>query len=181
MQGHGTERGPASASCIGYILGVFLKGADLPEEMADWSLTSPQTRLIKIGARVVRHARAITFQLAEVAVSGALFRQILTAIQRLRTPGEMSASKSEKKRLDRAVQTCADQTVSCADPAAETRNRGRLERQVPRHWLRARKRHDPYAIGRQHDGDSVLLGKCRFKSPFPMRNWPFRKCLSGRA
>ena len=64
----------------------WLQGADLPEEMVDWSLTSLQTRLIKIGARVVRHARAITFQLAEVAVSGALFSRILAAIQRLRPP-----------------------------------------------------------------------------------------------
>jgi len=71
---------------LAYNLGVFLQGADLPEEMADWSLTSLQTRLIKIGARVVRHARAITFQLAEVAVSGALFRRILEAIHRLRAP-----------------------------------------------------------------------------------------------
>jgi hypothetical protein len=71
---------------LAYNLGVFLQGADLPEEMADWSLTSLQTRLIKIGARVVRHARAITFQLAEVAVCGALFRRILAAIQRLRAP-----------------------------------------------------------------------------------------------
>jgi len=54
--------------------------------MADWSLTILQNRMIKIGARVVRHARAITFQLAEVAVSGALFRCILAAIQRLCTP-----------------------------------------------------------------------------------------------
>jgi len=49
-------------------------------------LTSLQTRLIKIGARVVRHARAITFQLAEVAVNGDLFNRILAAIQRLRAP-----------------------------------------------------------------------------------------------
>jgi regulation of enolase protein 1 (concanavalin A-like superfamily) len=56
------------------------------ERLADWSLTSLQTRLIKIGARVVRHARAITFQLAEVAVSGNLFTRIIAAIHRLRTP-----------------------------------------------------------------------------------------------
>ncbi len=37
-------------------------------------VTSLQTQLIKIGARVVRHARAITFQLAEVAVTGDLLR-----------------------------------------------------------------------------------------------------------
>jgi hypothetical protein len=71
---------------LAYNLGIFLQGADLPEEMVDWSLTSLQTRLIKIGARVVRHARAITFQLAEVAVSGALFSRILAAIHRLRAP-----------------------------------------------------------------------------------------------
>ena len=67
-------------------LGVFLQGADLPEETADWSLTSLQTRPIKIGARVVRPARAITFQLAGVAVSGDLFERILAAIHRLRAP-----------------------------------------------------------------------------------------------
>ena len=66
--------------------GVFPQGADLPEEMADGSLTSLQTQLIKIGARVIRHARAITFQLAEVAVSGNLFSHVLAAIQRLRAP-----------------------------------------------------------------------------------------------
>jgi len=71
---------------LAYNLGVLLQGAELPEEVADWSLTSLQTRLIKIGARVVRHARAITFQLAEVAVSGDLFTCILAAIHRLRSP-----------------------------------------------------------------------------------------------
>jgi len=54
--------------------------------MADWSLTSLQLKLIKIGARVVRHARAITDPLAEVAVTGPMVRAILTAIRRLRTP-----------------------------------------------------------------------------------------------
>jgi hypothetical protein len=71
---------------LAYNLGVFLQGTDLPEQIADWSLTSLQTRLIKIGARVVRHARAITFQLADVTVSGDLFNHILAAIQRLRAP-----------------------------------------------------------------------------------------------
>jgi hypothetical protein len=49
-------------------------------------LTSLQLKLIKIGARVVRHARAITFQLAEVAVTGPMVRAVLAAIRRLRTP-----------------------------------------------------------------------------------------------
>ena len=71
---------------LAYNMGSFLGRADLPEEIADWSLTSIQSRLIKIGARVVRHARKITFQLAEVAVSGALLGKIITAIRNIKPP-----------------------------------------------------------------------------------------------
>ena len=71
---------------LAYNMATFLRCIELPEAMADWSLTSLQLKLIKIGARVVRHARAITFQLAEVAVTGAMVRAILAAIRRLRTP-----------------------------------------------------------------------------------------------
>lgn len=67
-------------------MAMFLRCIDLSEEMADWSLTSLQLKLIKMGARVVRHARAITFRLAEVAVKGSMVRAILTAIHRLRAP-----------------------------------------------------------------------------------------------
>ena len=71
---------------LAYNLATFLRHLELPEAMADWSLTSLQLKLIKIGARVVRHARAITFQLAEVAVTGPMVRAILATIQRLRAP-----------------------------------------------------------------------------------------------
>jgi hypothetical protein len=71
---------------LAYNLATFLRCIELPEAMADWSLTSLQLKLIKIGARVVRHARAITFQLAEVAVTGSMVRAILAAIRRLRAP-----------------------------------------------------------------------------------------------
>ena len=71
---------------LAYNLATFLRGIELPEAMADWSLTSLQLKLIKIGARVVRHARAITFQLAEVAVTGTMVRAVLAAIRRLRAP-----------------------------------------------------------------------------------------------
>jgi hypothetical protein len=62
---------------LAYKLATFLRCIELPEAMADWSLTSLQLKLIKIGARVVRHARAITFQLAEVVVTGPMVRAIL--------------------------------------------------------------------------------------------------------
>jgi hypothetical protein len=71
---------------LAYNLATFLRCIELPEEMAQWSLTSLQLKLIKIGARVIRHARAITFQLAEVAVTGPMVRTILAAIHRLRAP-----------------------------------------------------------------------------------------------
>jgi|TARA_B100002003_G_scaffold220973_1_gene223654 hypothetical protein len=41
-------------------------------------------KLVKIGAKVVRHGRYVTFQLAEVAVSRNLFQQILGLIVDLR-------------------------------------------------------------------------------------------------
>jgi hypothetical protein len=71
---------------LAYNLATFLRCIEQPEAMADWSLTSLQLKLITIGARVVRHARAITFHLAEVAVTGAIVRTILAAIRRLRAP-----------------------------------------------------------------------------------------------
>jgi hypothetical protein len=54
--------------------------------MAARPLTSPRLKLIKIGIGVMRDARAITFQLAEVAVTGPMVRAILSAIRRLRAP-----------------------------------------------------------------------------------------------
>jgi hypothetical protein len=65
---------------------TFLRCIALPEAMAGWSLTSLQLKLIKIGARVVSHARAITFQLAEVAVTGPMVYATLAAIRRLQAP-----------------------------------------------------------------------------------------------
>ena len=34
----------------------------LPEDMKHWTLTSLQTRLIKTGGRLIRHARRLVFQ-----------------------------------------------------------------------------------------------------------------------
>ena len=51
-----------------------------------WSLTSLREKLLKIGAKVVRHRSYVTFQLAEVAVPRRLFAEILSLIVRLRAP-----------------------------------------------------------------------------------------------
>jgi len=55
----------------------------LPLAIQNWSLTSLQRRLFKTGARLVRHARYFTLQLAESNLTGSLFRQILGRIERL--------------------------------------------------------------------------------------------------
>ena len=40
----------------------------MPKEVEHWSMTTLRDKLVKIGAKVVRHGRYVTFQLAEVAV-----------------------------------------------------------------------------------------------------------------
>ena len=47
-------------------------------------MTTLREKLIKIGAKVVVHARYVTFQMAEVAVPRELFAQILGKIDRLK-------------------------------------------------------------------------------------------------
>ncbi|MFC1956669.1 transposase [Chloroflexota bacterium] len=64
-------------------MGNFLRRLGLPEAIKDWSLRSIQVKLIKMGGRIVRHARQIVFQLAEVAVPRELFAAILEQVRRL--------------------------------------------------------------------------------------------------
>ncbi len=56
----------------------------LPEVIEHGSLTTLREKLVKIRAKVVRHGRDVTFQLAEVAVPKELFRRILSLIDDLR-------------------------------------------------------------------------------------------------
>ena len=65
-------------------LANFLRTLALPAEVARWSLSTLRDRLVKIGAKIVRHGRLIMFQMAEVMVSRGLFQQILDAIAALR-------------------------------------------------------------------------------------------------
>ena len=67
---------------LAYNLGNFLRRLALPREVKRWSLTTLRDKLIKIGAKVVHHARHITFQLAEVAVSRRLYGTILQRVRR---------------------------------------------------------------------------------------------------
>ena len=69
---------------LAYNLANFLRRLALPQGIRDWSLTTLREKLIKIGAKIVRHARYVTFQMAEVAIPRRHFQQILRRIERLK-------------------------------------------------------------------------------------------------
>jgi len=69
---------------LAYNLGNFLRRLTLPQKIKHWSLRSLLTRFIKIGAKVVRHRRYVTFQMAEVTINKKIFSEILFRIDQLR-------------------------------------------------------------------------------------------------
>jgi len=80
---------------LAYNLANFLRCLTLPDAVAQWSLTTLREKLVKIGARIVRHGRYWVFQLAEVAEPRALFAEILRRIDRLRgSPVAMALTRA---------------------------------------------------------------------------------------
>jgi hypothetical protein len=71
---------------LAYNLGNFMRTLAMPKTAEPWSLTNLREKLIKIGAKVVSHGRYVTFQMAEVAVSRRMFKEILMLIAQLRAP-----------------------------------------------------------------------------------------------
>ena len=63
----------------------------VPKSIRQWSLTTLRDKLIKIGAKVTRHSKYVTFQLAEVAVTRRLFAAILARIEQLAIPPPLVA------------------------------------------------------------------------------------------
>ena len=89
---------------LAYNLGNFMRTLALPKEVEHWSMTTLRDKLVKIGAKVVRHGRYVTFQLAEVAVPRDLFRKILSLIDDRdedplrRRPRESTARRKRQER-----------------------------------------------------------------------------------
>ena len=67
---------------LAYNLGNILRRIALPASVKHWTLTTLRNKLIKIGAKMIHHARYVVFQLAEVAISRGLYRSILRRIRR---------------------------------------------------------------------------------------------------
>jgi hypothetical protein len=68
---------------LAYNLANFLRRLALQKGIRQWSLTTLREKLVKIGTKVTRHSKYVTFQLAEVAVRRQLFAAILERIGRL--------------------------------------------------------------------------------------------------
>ncbi|MFL5536721.1 MAG: IS1380 family transposase [Gemmatimonadales bacterium] len=69
---------------LAYNLANFFRTLVLPDEIERWSLTTLREKVVKIGAKVIAHARYTVFQMAEVAVPCHLFRRMLALIDDLR-------------------------------------------------------------------------------------------------
>ncbi len=69
---------------LAYNIANFMRTLATPEPISDWSMTPLREKLIKLGAKVIAHARYIAFQMAEVAISRHLFAEILRLIAELR-------------------------------------------------------------------------------------------------
>lgn len=68
-----------------FCIAVFvIRPLALPKSVKKWSLRTLRENLIKIGAKVVSHARYVIFQMAEVLISRSFFYDILEPNGRLK-------------------------------------------------------------------------------------------------
>ena len=74
---------------LAYNLANFLRTLALPDEIERWSLSTLREKVVKIGAKMITHARSTVFRMAEVAVPRDLFGRILELIEELR-PRQMA-------------------------------------------------------------------------------------------
>ena len=69
---------------LAYNLANFFRTLVLPDEIERWSPITLREKVVKIGAKVITHARYTVFQMAEVEVPSSLLRRILAMIDDLR-------------------------------------------------------------------------------------------------
>jgi hypothetical protein len=70
---------------LAYNLANFVRRLALPKEAGSRSLRTLQVKLVKTGARLVRHARQLTMQMAEAAVPRTVWLGMLNKIGELRS------------------------------------------------------------------------------------------------
>jgi hypothetical protein len=72
------------ATGLAYNLANWRRLLALPWSIRTWTLTTLREKLVKIGAKVVSHAKYLVFPLAEVAVPRKPFADLAEQIARLR-------------------------------------------------------------------------------------------------
>ena len=63
---------------LAYNLGNFLRRLALPKSVKKWSLRTLREKLIKIGAKVVKHSRYVVFQMPKWLCRGYFFGKFLS-------------------------------------------------------------------------------------------------------
>jgi Transposase DDE domain group 1 len=122
---------------LAYNLANFLRTLALPEEVEQWSLTTLREKLVKIGARVVRHGRYVVFQLAEVAMPRALFAEILRRIAWLR-PRPFSDMTARPSGSASPQERCArDRSLGASMPRSALPRGGEAAWSASYHLFRA--------------------------------------------
>ena len=108
---------------LAYNLGNFLCRLGLPKSVRQWSLTTLKEKLVKIGAKVTRHAKDVTCQLAEVAVPRQRFASILERIGRLKNSPALCPSGSPRSlRRDGGAEYWRRRRSGSATTAKKGRN-----------------------------------------------------------
>jgi len=68
---------------LAYNSGNFLRTLVLPKKIRHWSLKTIQLKLIKIGGRLIKHARYYWLLLAEVSITAKIFSGLMNNIRKL--------------------------------------------------------------------------------------------------
>jgi Transposase DDE domain group 1 len=84
---------------LAYNISNFLRTLLTPEPIKDWSLTSLKEKLIRIGAKIVRHGRYVDFEMSEVAIPRTLFADISRLIGELRPPPDAACHCSASRLI----------------------------------------------------------------------------------
>jgi len=71
---HSSNQARLALFVLAYNLGNFLRRFTLPKSIRKWSMRTLLTKLIKIGAKIVKHGRYRVFQMAEVVMSSGRFQ-----------------------------------------------------------------------------------------------------------
>ena len=100
-------------SVLAYNLGNLWRRLGLPNRIKSWSLTSLQSRLMKTGGRLIKHARYYWLLLAEGHLNRKLFRAMLGRIWAMPLPtGSPTLATPKSKCCGRKVGEVSEKSPS---------------------------------------------------------------------